>query len=113
MLHNQDAPFTKRYNFFLIKDNREDRVVFGKAVMSYSKAKTLGYICAVINAEDITRFIDYLNQYRVEQSKIFLSDTGLKTYEVAFRVGFRDEKYFSRVFKKITGLNPSEYRKSK
>lgn len=51
-----------------------------------------------------------MNQLRVEQAKIFLSDLGLKNYEVAYRVGFRDEKYFAKVFKKITGQSPSEFR---
>ena len=41
-----------------------------------------------------------------------LAHTVLKTYEVAYRVGFRDEKYFSRVFKRIKGMNPKEYRQS-
>ena len=36
----------------------------------------------------------------------------MKIYEIAFKAGFRDEKYFSRVFKKVTGQSPSEYRKS-
>ena len=34
----------------------------------------------------------------------------LKSYEIAYRVGFRDEKYFSRVFKKVKGMSPKEYR---
>ncbi|MDU6265069.1 MAG: AraC family transcriptional regulator [Anaerocolumna aminovalerica] len=36
-----------------------------------------------------------------------------KTYEIAYRVGFRDEKYFSKVFRKIKGMSPAEYKKIK
>lgn len=74
---------------------------------------TPSYLSTLFSKYEKCGFIDYLNQYRVEQAKMFLSEKGNKTYEVAFQVGFKDEKYFSKVFKKITGLNPSEYRKSK
>jgi AraC-like DNA-binding protein len=35
----------------------------------------------------------------------------MKTYEIAFAVGFKDETYFTRLFKKQYGISPSEYRK--
>lgn len=57
----------------LIKDNKEDRVIFGKAVMSYSKEKTLGYLCAVINAEVITQIFE---RDRLEENEsIYLYDS--------------------------------------
>ena len=56
-------------------------------------------------------FLDYLTQYRVEQACRLLKETGLKNYEIAYETGFRDEKYFSTVFKKATGMTPSKYRK--
>lgn len=71
------------------------------------------YLSSLFSRYEQCGFIDFLNQFRVEQAKMFLSDMGMKTYEVAYKVGFRDEKYFSKVFKKITGLSPSEYKKSK
>jgi two-component system response regulator YesN len=36
----------------------------------------------------------------------------MKVYEIAFKVGFHDDKYFSRVFKKVTGMSPSVYRQN-
>jgi two-component system response regulator YesN len=57
-------------------------------------------------------FADYLNNIRIQRACDYFVDNSLKTYEVAYKVGFRDEKYFSSVFKKIKGLNPSDYRKS-
>lgn len=55
-------------------------------------------------------FVDYLNQVRIERACCYLDQKSLKNNEVAFKVGFRDEKYFSRVFKKIMGMTPREYR---
>ncbi|TBL73968.1 response regulator [Paenibacillus thalictri] len=53
---------------------------------------------------------DYLIQVRLEHAKRLLKDTPLRTYEVANQVGYADEKYFSRLFKKRVGLTPSEFR---
>lgn len=57
-------------------------------------------------------FVDYLNKKRIEYACHYMADGEMRIYEIAFKAGFRDEKYFSRVFKKIVGQSPSEYRKS-
>jgi AraC-like DNA-binding protein len=53
----------------------------------------------------------YMMQQRMETAKQLLSTTSLNIKEVAGNTGFDNEFYFSRVFKKQMGLNPSEYRK--
>jgi len=55
-------------------------------------------------------FVDYLNRVRVDHACIYLLDPSLKAYEVANIVGFKDEKYFSRIFKKVTGFTPSQFK---
>lgn len=55
-------------------------------------------------------FVEYLNRTRVEYACDYMHDNKMKIYEIAFKVGFRDEKYFSKVFKKVTGQSPTEYR---
>lgn len=57
-------------------------------------------------------FVDYLSEVRIEKACGLLRDSRLKTYEIAYRVGFRDEKYFTKVFKKMTGCSPSEYKQN-
>lgn len=56
-------------------------------------------------------FIDYCTQVRIEHAKQQLENTDKSIQEIAFSVGYNDEKYFSRTFKKITGVIPSDYRK--
>lgn len=56
-------------------------------------------------------FVDYLNKTRIEYACNYMQDGEMKIYEIAYMAGFHDEKYFSRVFKKVTGQSPSEYRR--
>lgn len=55
-------------------------------------------------------FIDYVNRLRIEKAKNLLYSTTLSIKEIGFQVGFSDEKYFMKVFKKLEGLSPSQYR---
>lgn len=58
-------------------------------------------------------FIDYVIDLRIQKAKELLHATDLKIYEVAERSGTSDVKYFSKLFKKITGWTPNEYREQK
>ena len=51
-------------------------------------------------------FSQYLQQIRIDKALILLQDPDLKIIEIANSVGFQDEKYFFKVFKKITGQTP-------
>jgi YesN/AraC family two-component response regulator len=55
---------------------------------------------------------DYLNRYRIARAKDLLGFHNASITAVAFDVGFSDPAYFSRVFRKVTGLSPSAYRQS-
>ncbi|MFC7441159.1 response regulator [Laceyella putida] len=56
-------------------------------------------------------FMDYLTGLRIEQAKQLLLHSDCSLKEICFSVGYKDPNYFSRVFKKITGVSPSEYRR--
>jgi two-component system, response regulator YesN len=55
-------------------------------------------------------FIDFVINLRIQRAKELLADKSLKIYEVAEQSGFNDVKYFSKLFKKITGFSPIDYR---
>ncbi|ACT00512.1 response regulator [Paenibacillus sp. JDR-2] len=58
-------------------------------------------------------FVDYLTQVRISKAKELLAaDFEQSLKEISMRVGYRDPNYFSRVFKKLTGLSPSEFRQT-
>jgi signal transduction histidine kinase/AraC-like DNA-binding protein len=56
--------------------------------------------------------IEYLQRYRVNQAKRLLKDSERAITEIALDVGFSDSGYFSRIFRRITGMTPEAYRRS-
>ena len=52
----------------------------------------------------------YIQNIRIDKAKVLLKTTTLKTYEIAEAVGIEDPVYFSRIFKKVTGVKPKDYR---
>lgn len=69
-----------------------------------------GYLSTMFTQHEKCGFVDYLNKVRIERACCYLEQKELKNYEIAYKTGFRDEKYFSKVFKKIMGMTPREYR---
>lgn len=56
-------------------------------------------------------FIDYLNKVRVEESKKYLPDLRLSLSNIAQLVGFTDQSYYTKMFKKVEGISPGQFRK--
>lgn len=55
---------------------------------------------------------EYLNRIRIDNAKLLLRNPQLKMAAIAELTGYKNEKYFSSVFKKQEGLSPNEYRKA-
>ena len=55
--------------------------------------------------------LDYLLVLRLNHARQLMLQTGSSIGEVARAVGYEDQLYFSRIFKKRTGLSPSAYRR--
>lgn len=68
------------------------------------------YISAVFSKNCGISITQYITSLRVEEAKRLLRSTGLPVGEIAARVGYPDAKYFSRVFQRLTGSSPREYR---
>lgn len=80
-----------------------------ESVAEYLKLSP-SYLSNLFKKETGQNFIDYLTNIRVEQAKILLRTTELKIYEVGHKVGYENEHYFSRVFKKVVGCSPFHYK---
>lgn len=70
------------------------------------------YLSKLFRSETGKRIVEYINEYRIEAAKKLLRETNLKVYEVGEKTGFQETSYFCKVFKEMTGVTVSEYRKS-
>ena len=57
-------------------------------------------------------FVEYITETRIAAAKEMLEQSNLKVYEIAEKLGYESSFYFSKVFKKVTGLSPREYQQS-
>ena len=55
---------------------------------------------------------EHLQSIRIQQAKLLLTGTRRSLLEIAMDVGISSQQHFSRLFRKITGLSPQEYRKT-
>ena len=55
-------------------------------------------------------FKEHLNRVRIEEAERLLANTDYAIIEIAIACGYRDQSYFTKVFKKYTGLTPRQYR---
>ncbi len=70
-----------------------------------------GYFSTLLKQETGMRFSEFVADLRIRKSKSLLIDQSLPVNEVAQQCGFSDITYFSRFFKKQTGLSPSQWRR--
>ena len=68
------------------------------------------YLSQMFKNETGQNLIDYITFVRILNAKRLLMDKDMKIYEVSIMTGYPDSKYFSQVFKKITGVTPKEFR---
>lgn len=68
------------------------------------------YLSQLFKQQLNKKFVDYITELRIEESKRLLQNTTLRMSEIAERVGYSDLAYFSNNFKRIVGSSPSEYR---
>ena len=76
------------------------------AALRYSDA----YFCKLFKQCFKVNFSAYLNEYRVNRARQLMLDPRLNLKDIGAAVGYSDANYFTRVFKRLTGQTPSEYR---
>ncbi|TYR78982.1 response regulator [Priestia megaterium] len=68
------------------------------------------YISRKFKQEFQENISDYMVKVRMNKAKSLLQNDELKIYEIANMIGYQDDKYFRKVFKKVEGITPNEYR---
>jgi len=68
------------------------------------------YFSHVFKEQTGMSFMNFLNKVRIEKAQEFLKNTDDKVSDIAVRVGFENPKHFTKSFKKIAGISPTQYR---
>ncbi|ADL04996.1 response regulator transcription factor [Lacrimispora saccharolytica] len=90
------------------------RINFMNDLSMSETARAVGYsepyFCRMFKLQFGQSFTSYLAEYRVREAKKLLVQPNVNVKEVGVRVGYADSNYFTKVFKRLEGVNPSEYR---
>jgi two-component system, response regulator YesN len=70
---------------------------------------TPDYLSHLFTKEVGISFSAYIKKYRIGVAKKMMLDSGCKIREIGEKTGYGDPKYFSKVFREVTGLSPREY----
>ncbi|OXS61729.1 hypothetical protein B1A99_03715 [Cohnella sp. CIP 111063] len=70
------------------------------------------YVARLFKQEFGIGIKEFVTELRMNHAKLLLGNPYLKVGEIAEKIGFADEKYFSKVFKRETGLTPQQFRKT-
>lgn len=68
------------------------------------------YLCSIFKKSTNQTINQYLTDYRIHQAKLLLKSTSMHIYEIAHSTGYLNSSYFTKTFRKITGITPQEYR---
>lgn len=83
------------------------------ADISRAIGTSASYLSRIFKESTGETIIRTINNKRVEKAKMYLRETDLKVYEIADILGFENVTYFSRFFKKHTGISPKDYKESR
>ena len=72
---------------------------------------TPAYFSRIFREDTGMTFKEYLNELRIEKSRSLLLNSDLSITEISAMLGFNDQSYFCKIFKRITGVTPDRYRK--
>ncbi len=105
--YGNEGQMEHRISRYVLENVDNEVSIEGIAQYLYMNRK---YISEVFRQRTGELLIDYITRVKMVRAARLLSQGTLKTYEIALQLGYRDTEYFSRLFKKLTGINPSEYR---
>lgn len=91
-----------------IKGHLTEKISLEQAAKQVYLSKS--YFCRIIKDELGCTFTEYVNRIRIDRSKVLLRGTGMPIAEIACAVGFDDQSYYTRIFKKQVGISPGKFR---
>jgi len=110
------------------KDQKESAVIISKTITYIQKNYpnealtvkeiagavfvTPSYLSHLFKKDKGISLSEYINKIRIDQAKILLRQSEMDNGEIAQRIGYVDRSYFCKIFKKIVGVSPQDYRRN-
>jgi len=104
---NTEPPAITRAKQY-IQAHQSEKLTLGQVARAVNMSTF--YFCKIFKKATGTNFTDYVSRVRVEKAINLLLNPNLRISEIAYEVGFQSLTHFNRVFKKILGQSPTEYR---
>ena len=104
---NAESPMITKAKSFIREHHAEDLSL--PQVAQFSNASSF-HFCKLFKRATGLTFTNFLSRVRIERSKNLLINPQLRVSEIAYEVGFQSLTHFNRVFQKILGQSPTEYR---
>jgi AraC-like DNA-binding protein/ligand-binding sensor protein len=104
---NAEPPMIARSKQFIEEHHTED-LSLGRVAQAVHSS--VFYFCKLFKKVTGINFTEFLSRTRIEKAKNLLLNPNLRVSEIAYEVGFQSLTHFNRVFKKIVGESPTEYR---
>ena len=104
------APSTIRKIMDEIREHYTENITLTGLAEKYSIS--VSYLSELLKAHLQLSFSEYISSKRIQKAKELLADDSLSIEQIAEQTGYNDYFYFTKVFKKNTGISPSKYRKN-
>lgn len=102
-----ESPFARHAKQF-ISEHHADQI--GLDDLATALHMSTFYFCKMFKKASGMTFTDYLGRVRIEKAKVSLLDPHKRISEVAYEVGFGSLTHFNRMFHRLEGVSPSDYR---
>jgi AraC-like DNA-binding protein/ligand-binding sensor protein len=104
---NSEPPVIAKAKQFIQEHQTED-LSLGQVAKAVNTSTF--YFCKMFKKYTGLNFTNYVSRVRIEKAKNLLLNPNLRVSEIAYEVGFQSLTHFNRVFKKLLGQSPTEYR---
>jgi AraC-like DNA-binding protein len=104
---NAEPPVITRAKQYIHEHQAED-LSLGQVAKAVNTSTF--YFCKMFKNVTGINFTDYVSRIRIEKAKDLLLNPNLRVSEIAYEIGFQSLTHFNRVFKKILGQSPTDYR---
>ena len=98
----------KKAKEYIFNNYACDELSLGSVAEAINLSPT--YFSSIFKKDVGTNFVDYLTKIRLDKAKELLCCTSMQVSEIAYKVGFKDYRYFSQIFKKNTGQTPRDFK---